>query len=151
MYLDCRACVSSAWLGCEARFMRMNLAWLPRPFCMTSTRPSDACIKHVPACAGPGAGWMPATNHVLSVLICKVAKHLRLSQGPSFTQRKADLKFGVLEVLSCIRFSSVQGVRLSSAYIQPSPHRIVCRPFPGPTRGAAATLGGFSPCPYIVV
>jgi hypothetical protein len=51
----------------------------------------------------------------------------------------------VLEELCCIRFRPVHRVELSSAYVQPSPHKMVRRPFPGPTRGAAATLEGFSP------
>jgi hypothetical protein len=56
-----------------------------------------------------------------------------------------------LEVLCCIRFRPVHGVGLSSTYVQLSPHRMVRHPFRGPTRGAAATLGGFSPYPHIVV
>jgi hypothetical protein len=54
-------------------------------------------------------------------------------------------EWSLLEVLCCIRFKPVQGVGVSSVYVQPSPHRMVRRPFPGPTRGTAATLGGFSP------
>jgi hypothetical protein len=51
----------------------------------------------------------------------------------------------LLEVLYCIRFRPVQWVGLSSVYVQLSPYRMVHRPFPGPTRGTAATLVGFSP------
>jgi hypothetical protein len=48
-------------------------------------------------------------------------------------------------ILGCIRFTPIHGVGLSFAYVQPSPHRVVRCPFPGPTRGAPPPSDDFPP------